>query len=64
MLVAVSEVTSQDEQRRRCIADIKYIYNSNQFTNIKNNTLRTIDLLFKLGYYRDSESFFTDKEIR
>jgi len=64
MLVAVSELTPIEEQRKRCIRDIIYVYNSNQFTNVKNNTMRTIDLLFKLGYYEGSESFFSDKEIK
>lgn len=64
MLVAVSEITPMSEQRKRCIQDIITVYNSNVFTNVKNNTMRTIDLLFKLGYYENSESFFSDKEIK
>lgn len=53
-----------ETQRKRCIRDIITVYNSDRFTNVKNNTLRTIDLLYHLGYYKDSESFFTDQEIK
>lgn len=47
-----------ESSRKRAIDDILLTYNSDAFTNVKNNTLRTIDLLYKLGYYKDSESLF------
>ena len=51
-----------DIERKRCIDDILTVYNSDRFTNVKNNILRTIDLLYDLGYYKYSESLFLTKE--
>lgn len=60
MNVSIEESNSNQLEisRKRAIEDILTTYNSDRFTNVKNNTLRTIDLLYKLGYYRDSESLF------
>lgn len=51
-----------DIARKRCIDDILTVYYSDRFTNVKNNTLRTIDLLYDLGYYETSESLFLEKD--
>lgn len=45
-------------EKRRCINDILTVYNSDLFPNQKNTCLRVVDLLYKMGYYRDSESLF------
>lgn len=52
----------KDTARFRAIKDILRVYHSEAFTNVKNNTLRVIDLLYSLGYYEDSESLFPKKE--
>lgn len=50
-------------ENQRAINDILEVYFSDRFTNVKNNTLRTIDLLYSLGYYKDSESLL-DKDLK
>ena len=65
MIIPVSDVEYNfNVQRKRCINDILTVYFSDRFTNVKNNTLRTIDLLYRLGYYKDSESLFLEKEVK
>lgn len=63
MIIPITE-DSDSIQRTRCINDILTVYFSDRFTNVKNNTLRTIDLLYKLGYYENSESLFLEKEVK
>lgn len=49
-------------ENQRAINDILYVHFSDRFPNIKATTLRTIDLLFRLGYYDDSESLFLEEK--
>lgn len=49
-------------ENQRAINDILFVHFSDRFPNIKATTLRTIDLLFKMGYYKDSESLFLEKK--
>lgn len=57
-------ISTDDVEKQRAISDILTVYFSDRFTNVKNNTLRTIDLLFDLGYYKSSESLFLEKEVK
>ena len=57
-------ISTDDIEKQRAISDILTVYFSDRFTNVKNNTLRTIDLLFDLGYYKSSESLFLEKEVK
>lgn len=44
---------------KRAIADMIHVYRSNMFINEKNYTMRLIENLRKMGYYRNIESIFT-----
>lgn len=48
----------QIEINRRAINDMIYVYQSKMFINEKNYTMRLIENLYKMGYYRDVESIF------
>ena len=54
-------VSSLDIETQRAVRDILKTYHSEAFNNVKSTTLRVIDLLYKMGYYKDSESLF-DKD--
>lgn len=51
----------QKEMDRRAINDMKYVYYSKMFINEKNYTMRLIENLHKMGYYRDIETLFREK---
>ncbi len=61
MLINIDKAEDNAE-KQRVIDDILTVYYSDRFTNVKNNTLRVIDLLYKMGYYKNSESLFVDKD--
>lgn len=52
----------QKEMDRRAINDMIYVYHSKMFINEKNYTMRLIENLHKLRYYRNIETIFRDKQ--
>lgn len=63
-VIPISEVNSSAQraiENKRAIADMIFVYKSNMFINEKNYTMRLIENLHDLGYYRNIESIFGDK---
>lgn len=50
----------QKELNRRAINDMIHVYKTKMFINEKNYTMRLIENLHKLGYYRDIETIFRE----
>lgn len=50
--------TSELVMNKRAIADMITVYESDMFINEKNYTMRLIENLHKMGYYRSIESIF------
>lgn len=61
MLVPVEKVPS-DTPEYRCIKDLFRNANSNEYCNEKGFKQKLIDLLYKLGYYNDNESVFSEEK--
>lgn len=51
----------EDEEKRRCMSDLVKNANSKDYYNAKGFKQKYIDLMYKLGYYRNNKSLF-DKE--
>lgn len=51
-----------DEEKQRCMADLVRNANSKEYTGVKGFKQKYIDLMFKLGYYKDNKSLFQDEE--
>lgn len=63
MLVPIEKY--DDSPECRCIKDLLHNANSNEYCNEKGFKQKLIDLLYKLGYYKNNETVFitpTDKE--
>lgn len=52
------ETRFTENENKRAIFDMLIVYNSKLFINEKNYTMRLIDNLHRLGYYKDVESLF------
>lgn len=61
MEIKVSE-HEQKELNRRAINDMIHVYKTKMFINEKNYTMRLIENLHKLGYYRDIETIFREEK--
>lgn len=64
-VIPISHVNSSAQrviENKRAIADMIFVYKSNMFINEKNYTMRLIENLHDLGYYRNIESIFGDKK--
>lgn len=48
---------------QRCIKDLVRNANSKEYCNERGFRQKYIDLLFQLGYYKDNESIFINKEF-
>lgn len=55
-------IHNQKEINKRAINDMIYVYQSKMFINEKNYTMRLIENLYKLGYYKNVESIFRKLE--
>lgn len=53
------QVREKPDENRRAIFDMLIVYNSRMYINEKNYTMRLIDNLHRLGYYKEVESLFT-----
>lgn len=49
------------EENSRCMSDLILNANSKEYTNVKGFKQKYIDLMYKLGYYKDNESLFERK---
>lgn len=56
MVIPVKEYNSPEN---RCIRDLMYNANSKDYINEKGFKQKYIDLLYKLGYYKDNETVFS-----
>lgn len=54
------EVRTKNDENKRAIFDMLIVYNSKMYINEKNYTMRLIDNLHRLGYYKNVESLFKD----
>lgn len=52
------EARERKEMDRRAINDMLHVYKSKMFINEKNYTMRLIENLHKMRYYRDIETIF------
>lgn len=59
MVIAVKEY---DSPENRCIRDLMFNANSHEYNSVKGFKQKYIDLMYKLGYYKDNESVFSKKE--
>lgn len=48
----------QDIERQRCMSDLIKNANSKDYTGVKGFKQKYIDLMYKLGYYKDNKSLF------
>lgn len=53
------KVREKPDENKRAIFDMLIVYNSKMYINEKNYTMRLIDNLHRLGYYKEVESLFT-----
>ena len=60
MLIPV-EFKSCPVENQRCMSDLIQNANSKEYTNVKGFKQKYIDLMYKLGYYKDNESLFERK---
>lgn len=52
------QIVVDDLEKQRAIADLIINANSKEYCNIKGFKQKYIDLLYRLGYYKDNESVF------
>lgn len=50
----------KSDPESRCMRDLMYNANSKDYINEKGFKQKYIDLMYKLGYYKDNESVFSD----
>lgn len=60
MLIPI-DLNNIPEENKRCMADLIQNANSKEYTNVKGFKQKYIDLMYKLGYYKDNESLFERK---
>lgn len=58
------ENIDKEKMNKRAIKDMIHVYKSKMFINEKNYTMRFIENLHKMGYYRDVETIFERKKKR
>lgn len=49
------------EEQKRCIEDLIYVFNSRMYINEKGYLTKLIDFLWDLDYYKHNESLFIRK---
>lgn len=59
MLIPVRYVESPQIEELRCMRDLLQNAHSNDYNSEKGFKQKFIDLLYKLGYYKDNESIFS-----
>ena len=52
------KIRHDPNEMKRAIYDMLIVYNSKLYINEKNYTMRLIENLLKLGYYKEVESLF------
>lgn len=50
-----------DLEQERCMNDLLYNANSNEYCNERGFKQKLIDLLYNLGYYSSNETIFVNK---
>lgn len=53
-----------DAPKTRCIKDLLYIYAMDTYPSVKGYLQKLVDLLYKLGYYEDNKSLFSQQESK
>lgn len=61
MVIPISEVCDQEIARIRCQRDLLYNSQTDDYINEKGYKQKLIEILYKLGYYKDNESVFLRK---
>lgn len=51
----------EDVERERCMSDLIRNANSKDYTGVKGFKQKYIDLMYKLGYYKDNKSLFNEE---
>ena len=51
-----------DEEKQRCMDDLVRNANSKDYTGVKGFKQKYIDLMFKLGYYKNNKSLFENED--
>lgn len=51
-----------DIEKTRCMADLIRNANSKDYTGVKGFKQKYIDLMFKLGYYKDNKSIYYNED--
>lgn len=64
MLIPVKYIESVGTEESRAMSDLARNANSNDYMNEKGFKQKYIDLMYKLGYYKDNESVFSSNERR
>lgn len=59
MLVPIKYIESVGTEESRAMSDLARNANSNEYMNEKGFKQKYIDLMYKLGYYKDNESVFS-----
>lgn len=59
MIIPVADSASSQS---RAIKDLMYNANSSDYINEKGFKQKYIDLMYKLGYYKDNESVFSERK--
>lgn len=54
------KVKEHNSPEQRCLRDLFRNANSHEYMNIKGFKQKLIDLCYKLGYYEDNESVFSE----
>lgn len=56
------EITHVDI-KNRVIDDLLYVYNMDTFINVKGYLQKLIDLLYKMGYYENNKTIFSERNL-
>lgn len=51
------------EVNKRVIDDLLYVYEMDTYINIKGYLQKLIDLLYKMGYYENNKTIFSERKI-
>ena len=62
MVVPIKYVETVGSEEQRAMSDLARNANSNDYMNEKGFKQKYIDLMYKLGYYRDNETVFSDRK--
>lgn len=59
MLIPIKYIESVGIEEQRAMSDLNRNANSNEYMNEKGFKQKYIDLMYKLGYYKDNETVFS-----